>query len=660
MKIAYVWRYFSPVGNNNISTYIYNTTYLMSLKGHDVYLITDSSDSLDFSKLSKMRYVKKILVKTKNDRNYSLSEIEDYSYRVYQTLKELNQDVHLDIIEFAEEKAEGFITIRAKKLLNEFSDTKLLVRLHSSASYIFSNSEIVDRTFENSIQIYAEEYCIKNSDILTSASSKILNFFRAQFSHKYTCIIPYPLESKLEKKNIIITKERIKKVIFVGAISPRKGIDVFIELAKIILLSDNNFVFEIYGKDTPSDPFGNSYKKYVKKRIPSEISHKIIFKGFIPHDEIQKIYAEACFCIIPSRWEDWPNVCLEAMSQGCVVIGSKHGGISEIIQHKVSGFLVDPHNPYEIALTILNNYKDISLLQSISNAAQVDSNRLGNFNIFSEKIDACNTGKNNIRNWIYTVSELKVSVIIPLFNQGKYVNESIESVLASSYKNIEIIVINDGSTEEYTNNIFEQLEGVIKIQKTNGGLASARNAGIAISTGELIMPLDADDKIHHLYIEKAVESLLNNGDLSYVTCHAKNFGEFENTYFPVGCITNLILLINTDGRCTNLYRKTAIDSVGGYDEELPFYEDWDLFIRLNKKQFFGDVLPAEFFFYRRHRDSMVYTEVNERRTEMIHYLMEKHSDLLSLHMSSMLFQLVHLWKTKFEVNQSVKHTNDGW
>ncbi|MFM7367213.1 MAG: glycosyltransferase family 2 protein, partial [Sphaerospermopsis kisseleviana] len=100
--------------------------------------------------------------------------------------------------------------------------------------------------------------------------------------------------------------------------------------------------------------------------------------------------------------------------------------------------------------------------------------------------------KTNIypKNWIVS-QKPKVSVIIPLYNQGNYILETIFSIKDSSYKNVEIIVVNDGSTDPQTNKVFGTLKDVIKIFKPNGGLSSARNAGIKACSGDFIMLLDS-------------------------------------------------------------------------------------------------------------------------------------------------------------------------
>jgi len=102
-----------------------------------------------------------------------------------------------------------------------------------------------------------------------------------------------------------------------------------------------------------------------------------------------------------------------------------------------------------------------------------------------------------------------VSVIIPCYNQGEFLEECLTSVFASSYKQVEVIVVNDGSTDN-TKSIIDELQNKFTFQvihQENKGLAETRNLGIRVANGKYILPLDSDDKIGQTYIENAVKTL---------------------------------------------------------------------------------------------------------------------------------------------------------
>jgi hypothetical protein len=121
---------------------------------------------------------------------------------------------------------------------------------------------------------------------------------------------------------------------------------------------------------------------------------------------------------------------------------------------------------------------------------------------------------------------VQVSVVIPCYNQGQYIDEAVESVLAQSYQDFEIIIVNDGSNNADTIKILETYSKpkTRVIHTNNQGASIARNNGIKVSSGRYILPLDADDRIGSVYIEKAIEVLDKNENVGIVYCEAEFFG----------------------------------------------------------------------------------------------------------------------------------------
>ena len=117
-----------------------------------------------------------------------------------------------------------------------------------------------------------------------------------------------------------------------------------------------------------------------------------------------------------------------------------------------------------------------------------------------------------------------ISVIVPCYNQAQYLDECLQSVLDQTYTDWECIIVNDGSpdhTEEIAKKWVEKDTRFIYLSKENGGLSSARNAGIEIAKGEWILPLDADDKIGNLYLELGEKEF--DKDYTIVYCDAAFF-----------------------------------------------------------------------------------------------------------------------------------------
>ncbi|MDT0552272.1 glycosyltransferase [Urechidicola vernalis] len=194
-----------------------------------------------------------------------------------------------------------------------------------------------------------------------------------------------------------------------------------------------------------------------------------------------------------------------------------------------------------------------------------------------------------------------VSIIIPCFNVTEFIEESVQSALNQDYSNIEIIIVDDGSTEDVHSVVKQFLtESVSFFKKENGGLASARNFGIDKSNGELILPLDSDDKIHETYVSKAVNIFTQRSEVSLVYSKAALFGA-EKGEWKMGDYSFKHLLLDNMIFCSAIFKKEKFLNVGKYNEKFRFgREDWDLWLRYLDEESIVIKIPEELFFYRKH------------------------------------------------------------
>ncbi|QTA84459.1 glycosyltransferase family 2 protein [Desulfonema magnum] len=224
----------------------------------------------------------------------------------------------------------------------------------------------------------------------------------------------------------------------------------------------------------------------------------------------------------------------------------------------------------------------------------------------------------------------KISVIIPCYNQGQYIDEAVESVLSQPYQDVEIIIVNDGSTHEFTKRILKNYDKpkTRVIHTDNKGLASARNTGIKQATGEYILPLDADDKIRPHYLKKASELLDNNPNVGVVYPYAQFFGEKDGVWEFPEFDPKRLLLHNFIVACS-VYRKEIWEACGGYDPEMRIgYEDWEFWIRVMKKGWQFHLIREVMFDYRARSGSMVTAcGTPENRRFLIRYICNKHREL---------------------------------
>jgi glycosyltransferase involved in cell wall biosynthesis len=211
-----------------------------------------------------------------------------------------------------------------------------------------------------------------------------------------------------------------------------------------------------------------------------------------------------------------------------------------------------------------------------------------------------------------------VSVIIPCFNQGKYIDDAVKSILHQTYQDFEIIIVNDGSTDQLTNqklSAYNQSKTkVITIKNT--GLPGARNRGIKEAKGKYILTLDADDKFAPTFLEKAVTILNKNKKVGVVSCYTQTFGLYKKIIRSQGGDVKNFLIENN---CTSaaLFHKICWKQVNGYTERMTKgFEDWDFWIKLTSRGWIVHIIKQPLFFYRVKEKSM-YTKAQELYLELV-------------------------------------------
>lgn len=222
----------------------------------------------------------------------------------------------------------------------------------------------------------------------------------------------------------------------------------------------------------------------------------------------------------------------------------------------------------------------------------------------------------------------KVSVIIPCYNHGAYLDEAVESVLASTFKDFEIVIVNDGSTDKHTISLLKdyQKPQTKIIHSSHQGLAEARNVGIRNSTGAYILPLDADDKISPEYLADAVEVLDRDDEVKIVYCEAQRFGDQVGPFILPPFSRQKILTTNIIF-CSAFYKRRDYDVTNGYNKNLVCLEDWDFWLSLLEKGGKAYKIPKTHFYYRFRKDSMLLTTPPKVVEHVIRQVYRNHLEL---------------------------------
>jgi glycosyltransferase involved in cell wall biosynthesis len=221
-----------------------------------------------------------------------------------------------------------------------------------------------------------------------------------------------------------------------------------------------------------------------------------------------------------------------------------------------------------------------------------------------------------------------ISVIIPCYNDGAYLPETISKLKEQTYQNFEIIVVNDGSTDAHTLEVLNNLskDGIVVLHKENGRMSSARNFGVKHAKGSIIAALDADDYYAPSFFEKAVKILAVKEEVAVVTSHIQMFGDFNKVAKPRGGNAFNFLFSSECPACA-IVRKSCWDEVGGYDESMKMgYEDWEFYIRITQKGWYVEVIQEKLLYYRQTAGSTLKNDTVPRRQEIVNYIIDKHHD----------------------------------
>lgn len=205
---------------------------------------------------------------------------------------------------------------------------------------------------------------------------------------------------------------------------------------------------------------------------------------------------------------------------------------------------------------------------------------------------------------------INVSVVIPVFNGAKFIAATVRSVLRQTYKNYEIIIVNDGSTDNTLSELFEFGESIRIISILNGGVSNARNVGIEASKADYIAFLDADDLWNENKLSRQMKIFDDYSDVGLCCCNYVQ--EISGiTHFDLFVIEDVVTLdfpmrekttealINSNfvGTCSNvILKKTVLNSAGLFNTSLKQAEDYDLWIRCSSvTNFFAmsDVLMSK-------------------------------------------------------------------
>jgi glycosyltransferase involved in cell wall biosynthesis len=222
-----------------------------------------------------------------------------------------------------------------------------------------------------------------------------------------------------------------------------------------------------------------------------------------------------------------------------------------------------------------------------------------------------------------------VTVIVLCHNYGRYLGEAIESALAQTYPNLEVLVMDDGSTDDSLEVAQRYADRVRIISQPNMGMERTANRAVAEARGELFCFLSADDALEPTYVERLAAALERTAEAAYAYCRPMLFGARTG---PMRCLPfSAYFLV----RRTNFVAGSALTrradylAVGGYTEDLGehAFEDWDLWLRMLERGRRGTYVREPLLRWRRHETGSRNPEQGAREAAARAFIRARHAAL---------------------------------
>lgn len=396
MHIVYVCREYPPtLRGGGIATYIRLIAQGLVERGNKVTVICASDDTRTSSdyrdkgvrviRLSGGDFILPSVESTSLLKKFRfIYRFDSYRKKIREAILELDD---IDIIEVADFGAESYFL----KDIN----APVVVRLHTPS--LFDRTTLGIKKYQGKDKLFQfigerEKYILKHADFLSSCSESLKEWTIQNLgvdSNKIE-VIYNPIE--LPTQIVELKSSTVKPtIVFVGTISDVKGCADLFEAGKILAEKNVDFDMFLYGK---MGEFAENLKMNEQSYPWFHVT------GKIEREKLFSIYCNASVVCFPSWWDNMPMVCLEAMGVGAVVLGSSSGGMSEIIQDSINGYLIEPHNVNLLAekLQFLINLDSKTKKQISDNAKKRIENDFSLRTIVDKTIDYYNRVINKFKN----------------------------------------------------------------------------------------------------------------------------------------------------------------------------------------------------------------------------------------------------------------------
>ncbi len=571
------------------------------------------------------------------------SPLHLYSARVLEALRRHYGRHGPSLVEFSDYLGEGAITAQARRAGEPMlRSTKIGVRLHTTAEVCALLDGYLDPTFEGRMTYELERMALRDADAVLWPGGDTLGFYGRYYGSGmapgWRIRNPFAAPQEASLGEVPRDGDAPLRLLYMGRFERRKGVQDL--LRAFTSIESGALHLTLLGGDTRTAPLGTSMRAQLE--LVASGDPRIEFLDAIPRTELAQMVRSHDAVVLPSLWEAWPYVGLEALRLNRPLLTTPTGGFTEMVRPNVNGWRTDEVGADQLAALIERLMIDpdavmwprLEELPAMTFAELTDEAEIleayqsllaqpGRWD--PPAAPPAPAGGDSSAAAVEAARPPLVSVVIPYYRLHEHVEATIESVFAQTYPRLEVIVVNDGSFYE-ADWILGELATrypIAVLTQMNAGLGAARNFGISQARGRYILPLDPDDMLEPTYAERGVALLEAQPELAYVSTWSRYVDErgfeldpVDQGYQPIGNGSALAEVMNVAGVATAVIRRRVFDLGFAYSHDLTSYEDWSLYRDLGEHGHEGLIIPERLFRYRIRPESM-FRQIGMPRAERL-------------------------------------------
>jgi glycosyltransferase involved in cell wall biosynthesis len=649
---------YPPFFGGGIGTYSATTAKMMTQHGHDVSVFVNDATiaNIKIEKQNDLLRVVRFNPSRTKSSNF-LGHVTNLSYEFAHIIKYfVEREGKPDMIESQEYLGIAYYLLQYKYLLYDWcKDLRIIITMHSPSSLYMEYNHIPVYRYPNYWICEMERFCLQAANLLISPSYYMLDELTKRFSlnNQHITIIPNPFSAKEFLGKNTPSPVHHGQIVFYGKLTVQKGAIHLLNYFK--KLWDEGFQRPLYllgGQDIVYHVEGKNMGDFIKKKYKKYISQGLLrLEGKITPSEIPDRLSKAEVVIIPSANDNLPYTVFEMMALGKILLISRQGGQSEVIEDNEDGFIFDHDKPESFSGQLekilgLSKEERRSISEKAVNKVATAYNPDSIYQRKYKEIELLISSLDEPRDIFPFIRRTKtlitrtqkviikkdlLSIVVPYYNMGRYVHETIQSIQQSDYKSKEIVIVNDGSSDKSSIeqlNQYRQTQNFKIIDTANKGLGHARNMGAELAQGEFLAFLDADDIVDKTYYSKAIRVLRQYNNVNFAGCWTKYFGSSEKSWPAFTPEPPIILYHNTVNSSSLVYKRTSFLENGHNDTSMIFkgWEDYDSVINLLANGCGGIVLPEFLFYYRVRNDSMIRGISKTKKVLLHQYITDKHKE----------------------------------